>query len=203
MEYINLISALFHLWRLAITTLDKQSCFCYMIDCDRHDSNVIHVNKISVHCYFKWTGDSPFFWRSKGSLIIWQASTWTRLGSKYEHQTRLEQKVCSTDVPSQTPKGVRSQTECSVRCSLDVNCSGVNWRQGCEIFSYPTDHFITVPGCVHFYKGKKNNKLAKFRLCSCSQTRTIVIIHNIHISNCIHACMMFINNFSLSSVSFL
>ena len=27
MEYYNLIFAVFHLWRLAITTLDKQSCF--------------------------------------------------------------------------------------------------------------------------------------------------------------------------------
>ena len=29
MEYYNLIFAVFYLWRLAITTIDKQSCFYY------------------------------------------------------------------------------------------------------------------------------------------------------------------------------
>ena len=29
MKYYNLIFAVFHMWRLAITTLDKQSCFYY------------------------------------------------------------------------------------------------------------------------------------------------------------------------------
>ena len=31
MKYYNLIFAVFHLWRLAITTLDKQSCFFIII----------------------------------------------------------------------------------------------------------------------------------------------------------------------------
>ena len=31
MEYYNLFFAVFYLWRLAITTLDKQSCFYYNI----------------------------------------------------------------------------------------------------------------------------------------------------------------------------
>ena len=31
MEYYNLIFAVFYLWRLAITTLDKQSCFSIII----------------------------------------------------------------------------------------------------------------------------------------------------------------------------
>ena len=48
MEYYNLIFAVFHLWRLAITTLDKQSCFVIIIFAvflQNNDSNIIFQSK--------------------------------------------------------------------------------------------------------------------------------------------------------------
>ena len=50
MKYYNLIFAVFHLWRLAITTLDKQSCFfiiIFAVFLPNDDSDIIYFHQVN------------------------------------------------------------------------------------------------------------------------------------------------------------
>ena len=79
MEHYNLIFVVFYLWRLAITTLDKQSCFFYLSFND-------HIG--AMHCYSTLFSHHIFFVLWILYISVEKNPLWASLGNRLTEMSK-------------------------------------------------------------------------------------------------------------------